>query len=146
MGQVKLTGKTLKGKNRVREHGEIWDVIQIDRQLGILIKPEGFPSDMEVRWVSTGWSNAGTDKDFEVAIVRQDSEADVVDDVTITMPLVCAANTATVIKARLHDLQDLREKYPDSPSQDDVFQTYVVALKAVNEVLPDDLKQVWVRS
>lgn len=68
------------------------------------------------------------------------------DDVTITMPLVCAANTAVVLKMRLHDLQDFRERFTELPPQDDVFQAYLVALGAVNKALPDDLKQVWVRT
>lgn len=69
MGQVKLKGKTLKGKNRVREHGEIWEVIRVDRKMGVFIN--ALDDENEVRWVSTGWSNAETDKDFEVSIVPE---------------------------------------------------------------------------
>jgi len=31
MKTVRLQGISLKGKNRIREHGEIWDIIQQDK-------------------------------------------------------------------------------------------------------------------
>jgi hypothetical protein len=66
--------------------------------------------------------------------------------VTITMPLDSAANTITVIMRRMHDLQDYREKYPDLPQQDDVMSCYQRALDAMNESVPEEFRQYWVRS
>lgn len=44
---ITLRGKTLKGKNRIREHGDKWIVCEVDRSvisrnLGILIAPAGY--------------------------------------------------------------------------------------------------------
>lgn len=69
------------------------------------------------------------------------------DEVTITMPALSAANTAIVLKSKLHDMQDLRERYPHSVYKDEgVFNSYLLALQAVNEVLPDEFKQIWIRT
>jgi len=32
MKQVKLTGKTKHGKDRIRQHGDIWDVVSMSMQ------------------------------------------------------------------------------------------------------------------
>lgn len=54
--QVKLKGKSLKGKNRIREHGEIWDVLVIDREMLL----ESLDK-KDKRWVEQE-----DDKDFEI--------------------------------------------------------------------------------
>lgn len=66
--------------------------------------------------------------------------------VTVTMPLDSAANTIGCIKRRMHDIEDYHEKFPDLPRQDDVMQVYNDALKALNEQVPYDFQQKWVRT
>lgn len=64
-----LKGKTLKGKNRIREHGEVWfiefeaDTVQFDPRPGpwALIFPKG-PINMD----ASRWIHLTDDKDFEV--------------------------------------------------------------------------------
>ena len=65
---IKLTGKTQKGKNRVREHGQFWTVLrECDRVIFStdpgpwgFIAPEGKDrADKGSRWV-----NLRADKDF----------------------------------------------------------------------------------
>ena len=66
---IVLRGKTLKGKNRVREHGERWVVREVDHSvlspnLGLLVRPEGSNNpDAYSRWVRTVGNG---DPDFEI--------------------------------------------------------------------------------
>lgn len=48
MKTVTVKGKSLKGKNRIREHGEIWKVIS-EQSNKILI--ESFKNSNNCRWV-----------------------------------------------------------------------------------------------
>jgi hypothetical protein len=72
--KVKLTGKTHKGKNRVRELGEIWNVLKIGRPVALVdpgrpealfIAPVDHPND--ARWVEMP---PREDPDFTVEIVE----------------------------------------------------------------------------
>lgn len=59
---ITLKGKTLKGKNRIREHGNRWVVVTPADPFHkdkILIHPEG--NSLELRWI-----HPVNDKDFEV--------------------------------------------------------------------------------
>ena len=57
--KVKLTGITQHGKNRVREHGEIWEVIRLNPTVGFKTKAPGpftllqATESINMRWVST---------------------------------------------------------------------------------------------
>lgn len=66
---VRLTGKSLKGKNRVREHGSLWKVLDCSRQVqclnlraGILVCPVT-TLDSASRWIEVDG-----DRDFEVTV------------------------------------------------------------------------------
>lgn len=67
---IKLKGKTQKGKNRVREHGENWEVI---RECDSVIfsnepGPWGFivPEGQDRADKGSRWINLRDDKDFEI--------------------------------------------------------------------------------
>ena len=72
--QLKLTGKTQKGKNRIREQGDRWIVLaETDKVLfapyvagpWIFISPEGKDqTDNAARWI-----RAVDDLDFDMAVV-----------------------------------------------------------------------------
>ena len=56
MSKVKLTGKSGHGKNRIREHGELWTVIKefesiacLDMKAGLFIQSE---KTHEKRWIA----------------------------------------------------------------------------------------------
>ena len=36
MKQVRLIGKTKHGKDRIRQHGDVWDVVSVDKRRGQL--------------------------------------------------------------------------------------------------------------
>lgn len=68
---IRLKGKTQKGKNRVREHGEFWSVFaETDHVLfrqdmvgpWIFISPQG----KDQTHKASRWIHATTDIDFEV--------------------------------------------------------------------------------
>lgn len=58
MKTVTVKGKSLKGKNRIREHGEIWKVIS-EQSNKILI--ESFKNSNNCRWV-----DLKNDSDMEI--------------------------------------------------------------------------------
>lgn len=69
MMQVKLTGKTLKGKNRVREHGDTWNVVFSSPSMA----PEGKMiveslDKKDLRWI---FKPPIEDNDFIVEIVSE---------------------------------------------------------------------------
>lgn len=69
--QIKLKGKTLKGKNTIREHGEDWEIVDIARQGRPYGPKEGTlfvepiiqkkPNVPEMRWI-----DPFSDPDFEI--------------------------------------------------------------------------------
>lgn len=69
MKQVTLKGKTLKGKNRVREHGNLWHVLSVSP--GTQFVPRGM---LHVEPVSSSaeptkearWIHPTADSDFEI--------------------------------------------------------------------------------
>lgn len=70
---VLLVGKSLKGKNRVREHGDQWEIVDVTRAgkpMGrangdLLVEPviQSNPQKPEMRWV-----RPTNDPDFEVHV------------------------------------------------------------------------------
>lgn len=68
--QVRLEGKTLKGKNRVREHGELWDVLYIKPYKGKLAyycESLGNTFKLgETRVKDSRWVECDDDPDFKV--------------------------------------------------------------------------------
>lgn len=69
---VRLKGKTLKGKNRVREHGDVWRVTKIAENSGGLIQKGDFliePIEQKGRWPESRWVTPASDKDFEVELI-----------------------------------------------------------------------------
>lgn len=70
MKTLKLTGKTMKGKNRVREHGQLW-VVHAETQI-VLFNPEPgpwlfvAPVGKDFQDKSSRWIHAVDDKDFIV--------------------------------------------------------------------------------
>lgn len=65
--RIVLIGKTRRGKNKIREHGEYWDVVDrwdcvqcLDNKPGILVVSI---QDQDVRWVAVE-----NDSHFDVAI------------------------------------------------------------------------------
>lgn len=63
---VTLIGKTQKGKNRVRDHGRVWEVIKTTDR--VLFSPQAGPW-LQVVPVKTGasaarWVHASQDQDF----------------------------------------------------------------------------------
>jgi len=67
---IRMNGKTQKGKNRVREHGEIWVVLReadrviFDSSTGpwAFIAPRGLGRESNgSRWVNLRW-----DRDFQI--------------------------------------------------------------------------------
>lgn len=64
-----LRGKTLKGKNRVREHGETWVVVKAHPVLGLHVEPEV----QRNRWPEKRWINPTNDPNFEITSVRPPS-------------------------------------------------------------------------
>lgn len=60
--QVKLKGRTLKGKNRIREHGEIWNVLPSP------VTPP-LPNSLfleSVQTQETRWVHKTGDRDFDI--------------------------------------------------------------------------------
>ena len=57
--KIKLTGITQHGKNRVREQGEVWEVIRLNPTVGFKTKAPGpfmllqATESINMRWVST---------------------------------------------------------------------------------------------
>lgn len=79
--QIKLKGKSQKGKNRVRDHGELWTVLaETDRVLfapntsgpWIFIAPIGLGQDDK----ASRWIRANDDADFVVVIQEVDNSLD----------------------------------------------------------------------
>jgi hypothetical protein len=72
-----LKGKTLKGKNRVREHGENWVVLKVrdsvlfDQRAGpwLRVAPQSAPSLGQSRWV-----HATADDNFTISSRRDIGE------------------------------------------------------------------------
>lgn len=69
MHLTKLTGKSLKGKNRVRERGEIWEVLRVTDK--VLFSAEPGP------WLllqstdakkSLQWVHSTADQDFDLKL------------------------------------------------------------------------------
>ena len=69
---IRLKGKTMKGKNRVREHGDEWTVLAETEKVlfnptkgpWIFIAPKGKNQDDK----ASRWCHSLTDLDFEVVI------------------------------------------------------------------------------
>lgn len=66
---LKLRGKTRKGKNRVKEHGEFWEILEEKHAdccngIGWLIIPKN-GDENAIRWI-----NKTNDPDFEVEVVE----------------------------------------------------------------------------
>ena len=64
---VKLTGKTQKGKNRVREHGKHWFVLESKKHVGCLVGPGMLVSptvDDHIR--NQRWVGSEFDVDFDI--------------------------------------------------------------------------------
>ncbi len=66
--------------------------------------------------------------------------------ITVQMPLDSAANTIGCIKSRMHDIQDYHEQHPELPRQWEVMLCYKNALDALNEAVPVEFRQLWVRT
>lgn len=58
-----------------------------------------------------------------------------------------AANIAVLIKARMHELQDMIDEYGKHFGDSGyLLDTYKDALSKVNSILPEDMQQNWIRS
>ena len=70
--KVKLTGTTRHGKNRVREQGEVWEVIRMNPTVGFKTKAPGpfmllqATESINMRWVSTV-----NDDNFSVEVINE---------------------------------------------------------------------------
>ena len=70
--KVKLTGITRHGKNRVREQGEVWEVIRMNPTVGFKTKAPGpfmllqATEGIHMRWVSTI-----SDDNFSVEVIDE---------------------------------------------------------------------------
>ena len=68
---IKLKGKTSKGKNRIREHGELWNQITLD-EIGLVSSRNPHLIDRSIQPIRshlTGewrWFDFHIDKDFEI--------------------------------------------------------------------------------
>lgn len=74
MKTVKLTGKTMKGKNRVREHGPLWVVHVITEKVLFNSEPGPWmfisPVGTEFQDKSSRWVHETNDTDFIVNPVQ----------------------------------------------------------------------------
>ena len=50
---IRLTGKNRHGKNRIRENGELWEVITVNSNKAICVKPLEPSRKSEWRWIDT---------------------------------------------------------------------------------------------
>ncbi len=70
MNTVILVGKTMKGKNRIREHGSVWTIhaevekVLFNPQPGIWLFVTPFGSEFQSK--SSRWIHKTDDKDFSV--------------------------------------------------------------------------------
>lgn len=74
MQVLKLRGKSHKGKNRVKEHGELWLVLRWEFGHGVLIQPAALRIDGSnrhyCRWVSAPVFDGMLDRHFNVEILQ----------------------------------------------------------------------------
>ena len=69
---IRLKGKTNHGKNRVREQGEIWEIIRLNPTVGFKTKAPGpfmllqATTSINMRWVSTV-----NDDNFSVEVIDE---------------------------------------------------------------------------
>jgi hypothetical protein len=57
-----------------------------------------------------------------------------------------AANIAVLVKARMHELQDLIDEYGERFGDSGyLLGNYGDALNKVNSILPEDMQQIWIR-
>lgn len=70
MKLIKLEGKSLKGKNRVREHGEMWRVLKQKDGL-VFIEPDKQAREVnnESHTLEFRWISINNDKDFTITEV-----------------------------------------------------------------------------
>ena len=67
---IKLTGKTNHGKNRIREHGDLWLVVHVDTNKVMLrSRNKTFKCGGEL-WHDGRWIDSPTDKNFEVVEIN----------------------------------------------------------------------------
>lgn len=74
MKQIRMTGITQKGKNRIRENGELWDVLQeADRVIfdsapgpWAFVAPRGLGREAN----GSRWVNLRSDKDFLIELLN----------------------------------------------------------------------------
>lgn len=73
--QVRLEGISLKGKNRVREHGELWNVLMVKPYKGKLAYYcESLGNTFKLgnkRVKDTRWVEMESDPDFKVTKVKE---------------------------------------------------------------------------
>ena len=62
--RVRLRGRTLKGKNRIREHGDEWIVLNRNNAVLLVESTESNPALRDLRWVM-----GVDDPDFEVTVI-----------------------------------------------------------------------------
>ena len=52
---IKLTGKTNHGKNRIREHGEFWEVLKLPTGVSSMTHKPAFPPIKSVKTGEERW-------------------------------------------------------------------------------------------
>ena len=63
---IKLTGKTNHGKNRIREHGDLWLVVHVDvNKVMLQSRNKTFKASDEMHHDGR-WIDQGVDKNFKV--------------------------------------------------------------------------------
>lgn len=70
--QVRLEGISLKGKNKVREHGELWLVLQTRTNVVCLNGGTGYYLEA-IGDKSTRWVAVKNDTDFKIEVLSYDN-------------------------------------------------------------------------
>ena len=70
--KVKLTGITRHGKNRVREQGEVWEVIRMNPTVSFKTKAPGpFMLLQAAEGINMRWVSAINDDNFSVEVIDE---------------------------------------------------------------------------
>ena len=70
--KVKLTGITRHGKNRVREQGEVWEVIRINPTVSFKTKAPGpFMLLQAAKGINMRWVSTINDDNFSVEVIDE---------------------------------------------------------------------------
>jgi hypothetical protein len=70
--KVKLTGITGHGKNRVREQGEVWEVIRLNPTVGFKTKAPGpFMLLQSTKGIHMRWVSTVNDDNFSVEVIDE---------------------------------------------------------------------------